>query len=468
MERARKVVDVAVGGRPRTLVLAECWSRAAIDAPALCNKAGQPVARAVKCLIDPLIIRPRLRPHLAAPLLDDAAAADLTALLADNRVRLSDASAWFLELRRARRRRGITEGNAQELYFPRAHELAVMRGAPGDLDAGEVAAECDAVLSEIHSAEVTAADIAAHLAAPGVADAIAGQLADEWTTGGGQPGGGETGADGAGKGECPDDPDFAVLADETWMLLDEAESAAPSWDALVESGACAEAGLALRSRGGVVADFLAAFESPESDVALSVSDPSAPPPLVGDGGRVLDRSVDSRCRSALRRIREHGDVGDIGGWGCDDGGDGVADFVADEVARVLAPFGLSGEGAHITFLTGIAVAAGLQPLNRGLPEGPRLIRELQARLRKEAYIMHVRRLLVQGGTVDARQERVVAQLAEFHEPYLNRLWPRLHGLDVLGREPVDADEARELLSGVTRSVVYDHRQLVRTALEAAA
>lgn len=463
MERARKVVDVAVGGRPRTLVLAECWSRAAIDAPALCNKAGRPVARAVKCLIDPLIIRPRLRPHLAAPLLDDAAAADLAALLADNRVRLSDASAWFLELRRARRRRGITEGNAQELYFPRAHELAVMRGAPGDLDAGEVAAECDAVLSEIHSAEVTAADIAAHLAAPGVADAIAGQLADGWTTGGG-----ETGADGAGEGECPDDLDFAVLADEAWMLLDEAESAAPSWDALVESGACAEAGLALRSRVGVVADFLAAFESPESDVALSVSDPSAPPPLVGDGGRVLDRSVDSRCRSALRRIREHGDVGDIGGWGCDDGGDGVADFVADEVARVLAPFGLSGEGAHITFLVGIAVAAGLQPLNRELPEGPRLIRELQARLRKEAYIMHVRRLLVQGGAVDARQERVVAQLAEFHEPYLNRLWPRLHGLDVLGREPVDADEARELLSGVTRSVVYDHRQLIRTALEAAA
>ena len=448
------MVDVAVGGRPRTLVLAECWSRAAIDAPALCNKAGQPVARAVKCLIDPLIIRPRLRPHLAAPLLDDAAAADLAALLALHRDRLYDASAWFLELRRARRRRGITEGNAQELYFPRAHELAVMRGAPGGLTAEEIAAECDAVLSEIHSAEVTAADVAAHLAAPGVADAIAAEIADGWVAGGAG-----TRADVSMEGRAPAEPDFAVLADEAWMLLDEADSAGASWDALVESGECAVAGRAMRSRGGVVADLLAAFESPESDVALSASDPVAPPPLVGDGGQVLDRSLDSRCRSALRRIREHGDAGHV---------DGVADFVADEVARVLAPFGVAGAGAQITFLAGVAVAAGLQPLNRGLPEGPRLIRELQARLRKEAYIMHVRRLLVQGGAIDARQERVVAQLGEFHAPYLNRLWPRLHGLDVLGQEPVDADEARDLLSGVTRSVVYDHRQLIRTALEAAA
>ncbi len=437
------MVDVAVGGRPRTLVLAECWARAGIDAPALCNKQGVPVARAVKCLIDPLIIRPRLRPHLAAPLLDAPAAADLAALLEEHRDRLSDASAWFVELRRARRRRGITDGNAQELYFPRAHELAVMRGAPGGLAAEEIAEVCDGVLTEIHDADITAADVAAHLASPGVGQSIAADFADGWATG----------------DEATTEPDFDVLADELWMLLDEPESAGPSWDALLETGECTAAGLAMRVRGGVVAELLAAFESPTPDMALASVDPVAPPPLTGDGEHVLERSLDSRCRSALRRIREHGDAALVGD---------VAALVADEVARVLAPFGVAGIGARTTFVAGIAVAGGLQPLNRGLPEGPRLIRELQARLRKEAYIMHVRRLLVQGGAIHARQEKVVEQLRGFHSPYLNRLWPRLHGLDVLGQEPIDADGARELLSGVTRSVVYDHRQLIRTALEASA
>ena len=38
----------------------------------------------------------------------------------------------------------------------------------------------------------------------------------------------------------------------------------------------------------------------------------------------------------------------------------------------------------------------------------------------------------------------------------------------LGRSPADTDEIRDLLSGVARSVMYDHRQLIRDALEAAA
>ncbi|NLP38727.1 MAG: hypothetical protein GX356_03255 [Corynebacterium pollutisoli] len=60
------------------------------------------------------------------------------------------------------------------------------------------------------------------------------------------------------------------------------------------------------------------------------------------------------------------------------------------------------------------------------------------------------------------------QLHAFWDPYLHRLWARLHGLDVLGRSPADTDEIWDLLSGVARSVMYDHRQLIRDALEAAA
>lgn len=429
------------GGRPRTAVLAECWAAAGIDAPALCNKAGAPVARAVKCLVDPLIVRPRLRPHLSAPLLDDAAAAELTDLLGGARDRLRDASAWFTLLRAARRRRRITDGNAQELYFPRAFELAVTVGDPGTC--ADADAECDRVLAEVHPDEATAEDIAAHLARREVAAAYADRIADGWAPR----------ADDAG-------PDLAWIAGVLWQVLDEdpaaGEDDAATWDDLVDSGECGTLGMGMRSRAGLVGKLLGEFESPDTSVTVSASDPLAPPAIDGDGLGVLDRSVASRCRAALRRARETTWVAD------------AADLADAEVERARTPFGLADPANQAAFAAGVTVGAGLFPLNPNLPEGPLLIRDLQARLRKEAYIMHLRRQLARGNAIDARQERVVGQLAEFWAPYLRRLWPRLHGLDVMGQPPADADDMRELLSGVARSVVYDQRQQIRTALEAAA
>lgn len=429
------------GGRPRAAVLAECWAAAGIDAPALCNKAGAPVARAVKCLVDPLIVRPRLRPHLSAPLLDDAAAAELTDLLGGARDRLRDASAWFTLLRAARRRRRITDGNAQELYFPRAFELAVTVGDPGTC--ADANAECDRVLAEVHPDEATAEDIAAHLARREVAAAYADRIADGWAPR----------ADDAG-------PDLAWIAGVLWQVLDEdpaaGEDDAATWDDLVDSGECGTLGMGMRSRAGLVGKLLGEFESPDTSVTVSASDPLAPPAIDGDGLGVLDRSVASRCRAALRRARETTWVAD------------AADLADAEVERARTPFGLADPANQAAFAAGVTVGAGLFPLNPNLPEGPLLIRDLQARLRKEAYIMHLRRQLARGNAIDARQERVVGQLAEFWAPYLRRLWPRLHGLDVMGQPPAGADDMRELLSGVARSVVYDQRQQIRTALEAAA
>ena len=429
------------GGRPRTAVLAECWAAAGIDAPALCNKAGAPVARAVKCLVNPLIVRPRLRPHLSAPLLDDAAAAELTDLLGGARDRLRDASAWFTLLRAARRRRRITDGNAQELYFPRAFELAVTVGDPGTC--ADADAECDRVLAEVHPDEATAEDIAAHLARREVAAAYADRIADGWAPR----------ADDAG-------PDLAWIAGVLWQVLDEdpavGEDDAATWDDLVDSGECGTLGMGMRSRAGLVGKLLGEFESPDTSVTVSASDPLAPPAIDGDGLGVLDRSVALRCRAALRRARETTWVAD------------AADLADAEVERARTPFGLADPANQAAFAAGVTVGAGLFPLNPNLPEGPLLIRDLQARLRKEAYIMHLRRQLARGNAIDARQERVVGQLAEFWAPYLRRLWPRLHGLDVMGQPPADADDMRELLSGVARSVVYDQRQQIRTALEAAA
>lgn len=79
----------------------------------------------------------------------------LTDLLRSHRTHLAHASAWFPQLRAARRRARITDGNAQELYFPRAFELAGLHGAPGP-DAAEI---CDEVIREVHG-EVSVRDLA--------------------------------------------------------------------------------------------------------------------------------------------------------------------------------------------------------------------------------------------------------------------------------------------------------------------
>ena len=56
--------------------------------------------------------------------------------------------------------------------------------------------------------------------------------------------------------------------------------------------------------------------------------------------------------------------------------------------------------------------------------------QIQARLRKEAYVLHARRYLAEDGPMHPRQQQVIDDLAAFARPYLSRLWARLHGRDV--------------------------------------
>jgi hypothetical protein len=108
----------------------------------------------------------------------------------------------------------------------------------------------------------------------------------------------------------------------------------------------------------------------------------------------------------------------------------------------------------------------LAPLDESAHPRHDLSRQIQARLRKEAYVLHARRYLVDGGAVHPRQQLVIDELAEFCRPYLNRLWARLHGRDVWQEPCSDVDDVRELLEGVSRSVSLDHRQRIKAMLEA--
>lgn len=114
---------------------------------------------------------------------------------------------------------------------------------------------------------------------------------------------------------------------------------------------------------------------------LSAADPVPAPPVRGaEAGFVLDRSLEHRVRGALRRSREHADS--------------AADLLAAEIHRAGEPLGLYDPWWRATFAAGIVLADGLEPLQARRDFGPVLLRRIQSRLAKEAYVMHLRRLLV--------------------------------------------------------------------------
>ncbi|SJM66524.1 hypothetical protein [Gulosibacter sp. 10] len=426
-----------MAARPRTAVIADAWRAAGIDAPAFTNREGRVLARAVKCLIDPLVLRPRDRAGLARPLLDEAAAEEVRRELARQRGRLEAAGEWFALLRRERRRRGITAGDVQELYFPRAYELAALAGPPG-ADAQE---RCAAMLAEVHAEESGAAAVREYLRDEDALRRAEADLRRAWR--------------GAPEAVTPQ---AEALPSLLFALLDECGEIAArrGFGALLASGAPTAAGLDARGRAGVVRELAERLRAEEPGGAVSAHDPLAPPPVLerAASAAALDRALADRVRAALRRLRDRGTD------------EPIAERFAAEAARTAAPWGLESPAQQTVFCAGIALALWLRPLDASAPpEAPRLARELQARARKEAFVLRARRLLCEGEAVHPGQRPVVDELRAFARPYLARLWTRLHGRDVLGEAVADGPEALELLSGILRSVLQDQKQRIRRLLE---
>ena len=133
--------------------------------------------------------------------------------------------------------------------------------------------------------------------------------------------------------------------------------------------------------------------------------------------------------------------------------------------RACSPWGLLGEDNQAGLLAGIEVATDLHPLEASARGRYQLSARIQARLAKEAYVLHARRYLAAGTAVHPRQRQVIDELAAFRRPYLSRLWARLHGRDVWQEPCTDVDDLRSLLEGVARSVSLDHRQRIKAMLE---
>ncbi len=425
--------DVSVA-RPRRAVIDEAWRRIGPGLEVLSSTDGGPLRRTVKRILDPLVLRLRVNPQFSTPILTGEAAVDVDALIAAHGRELLLTARWFTHLKKARRRLRITTGNAQEMYFPVCFELAVTVGEP-PADADTVA---ETILRELHGDRdrTAGAVLTDHLSDPVVVDKLARQLEDSWNDV--SPGGAITG------------PFLSGLSAVLGRADDHRSRGARQrvWSALIADETPFNLGAFAR-------DEVAVLPWSIVDVGLSSSAPQQRPTVIGEqrGERPLDRTVAERVRATLRRGLDQTELPDVPLL-CD-----------EEVDRACAPWGLLGEDRQATLIAGIEVAVDLAPLDEKHGPTTDLAMQIQARLRKEAYVLHARRCLAGGAALHPRQQRVVDDLRAFARPYLSRLWARLHGRDVWQETCADVDDVRALLDGVARSASLDQRQRIKAMLE---
>ncbi|TQR88639.1 hypothetical protein D8S82_01140 [Mycobacterium hodleri] len=417
---------------PRRSVIDEAWRAIGPGVEVLSGTDGAPLRRTIKRILDPLVLRLRANPQFSAPVVPAETGAAMRALILDVAPQLCWAASWFAILKLERRRLRITAGNAQELYFPVCFELAVTRGAPlpDDRETAET------VLRGVHDdRDRTGVEVLNRYVDDTVVTQLSRQLEFSWRdvrSGSTIPGPFMSGL-------------TTVLGDATSHNAEAARQRV--WSALVADATPYNFGARARTDAELPWSIV--------DVGLSSVAPQPPPPVMSgaDGAPPLNRSVVDRVRATLRRALDRDELPDI------------PMLCAEEVDRACAPWGLLAEDKQAALVAGIEVAVDLAPLSADSATRYDLSGDIQTRLRKEAYVLHARRYLVDGGPIHPRQRQVVDDLADFAKPYLRRLWARLHGRDVWQESCADVDDLRSLLEGVARSVNLDHRQRIKSMLE---
>lgn len=429
------VEPATVTAQPRRAVIDAAWRAIGPGLEVLSSTDGGPLSRTVKRILDPLVLRLRANPQFSTPLVSSDIAASMHQIIVDQADHLRGAAQWFCLLKSERRRARITTGNAQELYFPVCFELSATRGAPTEGDVETAAA----VLRDVHDdRDRTAAQrLTQYLSDPRVIRELSDQLTTSW-------------ADVRAGSQLPG-PFLAGLATVLGPAPGHTARAARQrvWSALIADAAPYNLGARMRD------EFA---DTPWSivEIGLCALAPQLAPPLTGDRGfadRPLDRAVADRIRATLRRALDRDELPDL------------PMLCEEEVDRAAAPWGLLAEDKQSTLVAGIAIGVELAPLQDSAVQRYHLAQQIQARLRKEAYVLHARRYLVGEGPVHPRQQQVIDDLATFVRPYIARLWARLHGRDVWQEPCTDVDDVRALLDGVARSVSLDHRQRIKAMLE---
>lgn len=406
--------------QPRARVIAHAWQELGQDVAPLSNGSGHPLARTVKLILEPLVIRPVQNPVLAGGALPRDAASQLHARILAAGPDLAAASAWFLRLKSARRRLRITDGNPQEKYFPRCFELARTVGMPG-ADADDLATD---VVVEIAQAS---------------GDSLLGRIRELLR-------------------DADEVARLEALLHETWSGRFPQPLAAPSSEVVSAAldgcpvGAAAEAFEALLTLDAGSAAALALSENGAARALGLTAHPAPPVPLVGSTAskrglpRPFDRSIYERLFAALS-----------GGAPVESDLDG-SELIADEIARSALPWELADERSRIAMLLGREASRALDAAGPSLATAAH--RQLGSRWHREAYVRRALRLPAEVSGVPAT---VLDDIHDVRPAYLRRLWVRVHGRELRSQQ-LDADDLWDILDGVLRSVVMDQRQRLKIAM----
>lgn len=409
---------------PRMTAIWQAWSTLGEGVAALSNGSRRPLARTVKLILDPLVIRPVQNPHLAGFSLTPDAARELEARIADAGDALTATAEWFHLLKAARRTLRITDGNPQEKYFQRCFELARTFGAPDPATAEQTAADA---VQEIAQAggENLMKRIRDAVQDPVEAERLHGALVAAWAA--------------RGTDEGADTDAAATTATIAFEVLDACgTTTVPDLDGLVDAHAGSAAAAALESPGSARALGLTASDRPTMPELGATASKRALP-------RPFDRSVFERLFAALS-----------GGAPVDDLD--PDEVLGDEVLRTAQPWELAEEQSRVVMMLGAEASHALEPVELLRPANAH--RLLRGRWEREAYVRRVRRL---PADVSGVPEAIRDDVHSVRQGYLRRLWVRLHGRELRDLQ-TQGGELWDTLDGVLRSVVMDQRHRLKLAI----
>jgi len=406
---------------PRAVVIQRAWSDLGESVAPLSNGSGRPLARTVKLVLDPLVIRPVQNPHLAGSALAPDAAAELAGSITDSRAELAATAEWFVVLKAARRTLRITGGNPQEKYFQRCFELARSLGRPDPSTAEQTAIEA--------VQEIVQADGENHLVRireavqdAAQAELLHASLVAAWATR----------APTAG-----DDIDSAALA---FDALDACGTdAVPNLHGLVDARAGSAAASGLEDPGAARALGLTTRDQPTMpELGATASKRTLPRPF--------DRSVFERLFAVLS-----------GGSSVETDLD-ADEVLAEEILRTAQAWELADERSRVIMLLGSEASHALEPVDLLRPTNAH--RMLRGRWDREAYVRRVRRLPADASGVP---EAIRDDVHTVRQGYLRRLWVRMHGRELRGQR-TSGSELWDTLDGILRSVVMDQRHRLKLAI----
>ncbi|MEW2569409.1 hypothetical protein [Streptomyces sp. NPDC047070] len=462
--------------RPRALVIDRAWrdlgARPGLES--LSGPGGAPLTRTVKLIVLPLIIRPALRPELAADFLGARDIDQLDSLIRESDGLLRATAQWFTVLKKTRRALGVRAGNPQDLYFQRCFELATEHGAPSAASGADALAR--SVVEDIADAGGgrTVEALKEYLADIDRRTRLDARLAEAWDA----------------RRFVPDTDASEAAFHLAAEVLDTCAAPGSGAEAGMDTGSSAfsvlrEAGHGSRLGQAVWkrADGVWGRAGLPAHLGLSAH-PVPARPEVGRGASTatlpapFDRTLFERLFTVLQASAHREELPT------------VPELVRREVGRSCAPLGLYDESLRVAVVLGGRLAVGLDPLGLGAPGSDPLghvppghdplghgeaepgltaaHRIVNSRWQREASVLRARRM-----TVSSRPDPDGGQLSALAQDlrtpwvaYMRRLWVRLHGRDVRDAALPDAGSAWTVLDGVARSVMMDHRARVRAALRA--